>query len=134
MERYYSFVVRFRTPPSTPERLSTSFKSTKLFYFNSLAPGTPLAFSAADREGATSMDRELEASYRYRRLGRRAAWGLGGIALCMAILVLLPGWLRPSVARAEIRTGRVDRGPVEGIVEANGVVHAALRGERHQRR
>ncbi|HEX4962835.1 MAG TPA: HlyD family efflux transporter periplasmic adaptor subunit [Thermoanaerobaculia bacterium] len=72
------------------------------------------------------MDRELEASYRYRRLGRRAAWGGGGIALGIAVLVLLPGWLRPSVARGEIRTGRVDRGPVEGIVEASGTVIPAF--------
>src|SRR5262245_16594609 len=72
------------------------------------------------------MDRELDASYRYRRLGRRHAWGLGAAALFAAILVLLPGWLRPAVARAEIRTGRVDRGPVEGIVEASGVVIPAF--------
>ncbi|MBW8878042.1 MAG: HlyD family efflux transporter periplasmic adaptor subunit [Acidobacteria bacterium] len=72
------------------------------------------------------MDRELEASYRYRRLGRRAAWGGGGIALAVVVLLLLPGWLRPSVARAEIRTGKVDRGPVEGIVEASGTVIPAF--------
>jgi HlyD family secretion protein len=74
------------------------------------------------------MDRELDASYRYRRLGRKAAWGVGGVALGVAILVLLPGWLRPSVARAEIRTGKVDRGPVEGIVEASGIVIPAFEG------
>src|SRR5262245_6427539 len=74
------------------------------------------------------MDRELDASYRYRRLGRRAAWGVGGVVLGAVILVLLPGWLRPAVARAEIRTGKVDRGPVEGIVEANGVVIPAFEG------
>src|SRR6185295_18376123 len=72
------------------------------------------------------MDRELDASYRYRRLGRRAAWGVGGAAFIVAVLVLLPGWLRPSVVRAEIRTGKVDRGPVEGIVEASGVVIPAF--------
>jgi HlyD family secretion protein len=74
------------------------------------------------------MDRELDVSYRYRRLGRKAAWSVGGIALGVAILVLLPGWLRPSVARAEIRTGKVDRGPVEGIVEASGTVIPAFEG------
>lgn len=74
------------------------------------------------------MDRELDASYRYRRLGRKAVWSVGGVALGVAILILLPGWLRPSVARAEIRTGRVDRGPVEGIVEASGVVIPAFEG------
>ncbi|HEY7216002.1 MAG TPA: HlyD family efflux transporter periplasmic adaptor subunit [Thermoanaerobaculia bacterium] len=72
------------------------------------------------------MDRELDASYRYRRLGKRAAWGLGAAALFAAVLVLLPGWLRPTVARTEIRTGKADRGPVEGIVEATGVVIPAF--------
>jgi HlyD family secretion protein len=72
------------------------------------------------------MDRELDASYRYRRLGLRVAWSAGAVALGAAILVLLPGWLRPSVARAEIRTGKVDRGPVEGIVEASGTVIPAF--------
>ena len=74
------------------------------------------------------MDQELDASYRYRRLGRRAAWAGGILALCVAVLVLLPGWLRPSVAREQIRTGKVDRGPVEGIVEAPGTVIPAFEG------
>jgi hypothetical protein len=30
-----------------------------------------------------TMDRELDASYRYRRLGRRAAVGGGALALCV---------------------------------------------------
>ncbi|HKI02947.1 MAG TPA: HlyD family efflux transporter periplasmic adaptor subunit [Thermoanaerobaculia bacterium] len=74
------------------------------------------------------MDQELDASYRYRRLGRRVAWIAGVVGLCVAVLVLLPGWLRPSVAREQIRTGTVDRGPVEGIVEASGVVIPAFEG------
>jgi len=74
------------------------------------------------------MDRELETSVRHRRLGRRAVWGLGGVGLAAIVLLSLPGWLRPAVARAEIRTGRVDRGPVEGIVEATGVVVPAFEG------
>jgi HlyD family secretion protein len=74
------------------------------------------------------MDRELETSYRHRRLGRRVAWGLGGVGLGVIVLVMLPGWLRPAVVRAEIRTGRVDRGPVEGIVEATGLVVPAFEG------
>ncbi|HEY9421188.1 MAG TPA: HlyD family efflux transporter periplasmic adaptor subunit [Thermoanaerobaculia bacterium] len=74
------------------------------------------------------MDRELDASYRYRRLGKRAAWAGGILALCATALVMLPGWLRPAVAREEIRTGKVDRGPVEGIVEASGTVVPAFEG------
>jgi len=74
------------------------------------------------------MDQELDASYRYRRLGRRAAWIAGIIGLCIVVLVLLPGWLRPSVAREQIRTGKVDRGPIEGVVEASGTVIPAFEG------
>lgn len=74
------------------------------------------------------MDQELDASYRYRRLGRRAAWAGGILTLCVAVLVMLPGWLRPAVAREQIRTGKVDRGPVEGIVEASGTVVPAFEG------
>lgn len=74
------------------------------------------------------MDQELDASYRYRRLGRRAVWAGGILALCVTVLVMLPGWLRPAVAREQIRTGKVDRGPVEGIVEASGTVVPAFEG------
>lgn len=72
------------------------------------------------------MDRELDASYRYRRLGRRMAVVGPILALCVAILVLLPGWLRPSVARERIRTAVVERGPVEASVEASGTVIPAF--------
>lgn len=74
------------------------------------------------------MDRELDASYRYRRLGRQAAWGGGIVVAVVAVFLLLLGWLRPSLARTEIRTGKVDRGPVEGIVEASGTVIPAFEG------
>ena len=74
------------------------------------------------------MDRELETSYRYRRVGRRAAVWIGAAALVALILILLPGWLRPSVAREQVRTGRVDRGSVEGVVEASGTVVPAFEG------
>jgi HlyD family secretion protein len=50
------------------------------------------------------------------------------LALVVAVLLFLPGWLRPSVARERIRTGRVDRGPIEGIVEASGQVIPAFEG------
>src|SRR3954464_10055827 len=74
------------------------------------------------------MDRELDARDRYRRLGRRAVVGLGALGLVVAVLILLPGWLRPSVAREQVRTGTVDCGPVEGIVEASGTVVPAFEG------
>jgi HlyD family secretion protein len=74
------------------------------------------------------MDRELDQSFQRRRIGRRLAWGAASLGLFVVVLVLLPGWLRPSVERDRIRTGRVDRGPIEGIVEASGTVIPAFEG------
>lgn len=74
------------------------------------------------------MDRELDASFRRGVMRRRVAWAGGSVALVAAILLFLPGWLRPSIAREQIRTGRVDRGPIEGIVEASGQVIPAFEG------
>lgn len=72
------------------------------------------------------MDRELDVSFQRRRIGRRIAWAIGSLGLVVAVLVLLPGWLRPTLERDRIRAGRVDRGPVEGIVEASGTVIPAF--------
>jgi len=74
------------------------------------------------------MDRELDASYRKGLLRRRVAWVGGSVALVVAVLLFLPGWLRPSIARERIRIGKVDRGPIEGIVEASGQVIPAFEG------
>ena len=38
------------------------------------------------------------------------------------LVVWLPGWLRPSVSRATIRTARVTTGPVEAVIMASGTV------------
>jgi HlyD family secretion protein len=72
------------------------------------------------------MDRELDVSIVRRRIGRRVAWGIGSLGLIAAILLLLPGWLRPTLDRSRIRTARVDRGPIEGVVEASGTVIPAF--------
>jgi len=74
------------------------------------------------------MDRELDVSFRRSVLRRRVVWAVGSVALVVAILLFLPGWLRPSIAREQIRTGKVDRGPIEGIVEASGQVIPAFEG------
>ena len=74
------------------------------------------------------MDRELDASFRRRQIWRRVGWTGGSLALIAAVLLLLPGWLRPSLDRERLRTGTVDRGPIEGIVEASGTVIPAFEG------
>jgi HlyD family secretion protein len=50
------------------------------------------------------------------------------VVLVAAVLLLLPGWLRPSLDRDRLRLGTVDRGPVEGVVEASGTVIPAFEG------
>lgn len=74
------------------------------------------------------MDRELDSGYIWKRRRRRIGWTVAVLASLVAIGILLPGWLRPSVARDLIRTGIVDRGTVEGIVEASGQVVPAFEG------
>ena len=74
------------------------------------------------------MDRELDASFRRQQIWRRAGWTGGSLALVAAVLLLLPGWLRPSLERDRLRIGTVDRGPVEGVVEASGTVIPAFEG------
>ena len=44
---------------------------------------------------------------------------LAGLA---AVLVLLPGWIRPSVSRSRIRTAIVTAGPIESVITASGTV------------
>ena len=44
---------------------------------------------------------------------------LAGLA---AVLVLLPGWIRPSVSRSRIRTAIVTAGPIESLITASGTL------------
>lgn len=74
------------------------------------------------------MDRELEPDFRRQLIWRRAGWTGGSLALIAAVLLLLPGWLRPTLERDRLRTGRVDRGPIEGVIEASGTVIPAFEG------
>ncbi|HJX26452.1 MAG TPA: HlyD family efflux transporter periplasmic adaptor subunit, partial [Thermoanaerobaculia bacterium] len=74
------------------------------------------------------MDREIEPDFRRRAIWRRAGWMGGSLALIAAVLLLLPGWLRPTLERDRLRTGTVDRGPIEGVVEASGTVIPAFEG------
>jgi HlyD family secretion protein len=74
------------------------------------------------------MDRELDASFRRQQIWRRVGWTGGSLVLIAAVLLLLPGWLRPSLERDRLRIGTVDRGPVEGVIEASGTVIPAFEG------
>jgi HlyD family secretion protein len=48
------------------------------------------------------------------------------LGLILAVLLFLPGWLRPSLDRTAVRIAKVDRGPVEGGIEASGTVIPAF--------
>jgi HlyD family secretion protein len=72
------------------------------------------------------MDRELDRGYRRRMLVKRGVAAAAGLALVVVVFVLLPGWLRPSVDAGRLRTAAVDRGPVEGTIEASGTVVPAF--------
>jgi len=72
------------------------------------------------------MDRDLDpAEIRRTRLRRARQVGLPLLAVA-ALLTLLPGWLRPSIARERLRTARVERGTVEASFTAAGLVVPAF--------
>ena len=68
------------------------------------------------------MDRPVPDSYRHRRRVRAVAVVIGGAALVVVLAVLVLGWVRPSVRRDRLHTGRVERGAVEATVSAAGTV------------
>ena len=72
------------------------------------------------------MDRALDPEV-LRRAHRRRAGAVGlTVTALVLLLVLVPGWLRPSVRRSAIRTARVERGPVEAVLQASGNAVPAL--------
>ncbi|NOT33118.1 MAG: HlyD family efflux transporter periplasmic adaptor subunit [Candidatus Eisenbacteria bacterium] len=61
--------------------------------------------------------RELLLQARRRLLG----WILGAGAL-IALVVILPGWVTPSIPRAQLRTAKVERGAIDATLTASGLV------------
>jgi HlyD family secretion protein len=68
------------------------------------------------------MDRAIDVGFRRRRLWRQVAGGAGGLAALALVLGAAPRLLRPSVARASVRTAVVEEGPLEATVTATGTV------------
>jgi HlyD family secretion protein len=68
------------------------------------------------------VDRPLDPDIeRHRR--RRLAGQIGAaILVIVALFVWLPGWIRPAVARAAVRTAKVTAGPIEEVITASGTV------------
>lgn len=68
------------------------------------------------------MDREIDVSFRRKQMLRRAALTVALVALIAAVFVWGPRLIQPSVARARIRTAKVDVGPIEAQITASGTV------------
>ena len=68
------------------------------------------------------MDRELPAEVRRRDRVRRVLQIVIPILVLAFLVVWFPGWIRPSVSRARIRTARVTTGPVDAVIMASGTV------------
>src|SRR6185295_17843520 len=68
------------------------------------------------------MDRPLTDTQLRRDRLRRVLQIAGPIAALIALIVLLPGWIRPSLRRADIRTAVVQTGSIEAVITAAGTV------------
>src|SRR5262249_31955655 len=68
------------------------------------------------------MDREIDASHRRKQLLRRTLLIAGVVGVIAAVFVWGPRLLQASVARTQIRTARVDSGPIEAQITATGKV------------
>jgi HlyD family secretion protein len=68
------------------------------------------------------MDREIDASVRRNQALRKIALAVVLVVIVIAALVWGPRLIEPSIARARIRTARIDWGPVEAAITASGNV------------
>lgn len=68
------------------------------------------------------MDRPIPTRERRLRRARPFAIAAAAMAAVVILLVALLGWMRPSVRRDQIRTARVERGPVTATITAAGTV------------
>src|SRR4051794_27051066 len=71
---------------------------------------------------AQGVDRALAPEVIRRDRRRRITQIVVPIVIVGILVTWLPGWLRPSVSRATIRTARVTTGPVEAVIMASGIV------------
>src|SRR6185436_3570671 len=68
------------------------------------------------------MDRPIPARELLQQTRRRfLGWILGAGAL-LALILILPGWVTPSLPRAQLRTAKVERGPIDATLTASGLV------------
>lgn len=68
------------------------------------------------------MDREIDVSFRRKRIARRASLAVVLLGLGAAFFIWGPRLIQPSVARARIRTAKVELGALEATITAAGNV------------
>ena len=68
------------------------------------------------------VDRDLSPGIRRQDRLRKSLKVAIPILIGALVIVWLPGWIRPSVTRARIRTAIVTAGPVEAVIMASGTV------------
>jgi HlyD family secretion protein len=68
------------------------------------------------------MDRPIDPADRRRRRLRRLVLPLAVVAAGVALIVLITGWLQPSIRRDRVRTARVERSEVTATLDASGLV------------
>jgi HlyD family secretion protein len=68
------------------------------------------------------IDRPLDAAFVRRQNRKRVAAGVAGLSLALCAFVWGPALIRPSLRRDHVRTGKVERGPVEASITASGIV------------
>lgn len=68
------------------------------------------------------MDREIDVSFRRKQLLRRVLMSLVVVGVIVLVFFYAPRLLKTSIARTQIRTARVDMGPLEAQITASGVV------------
>lgn len=73
-------------------------------------------------EPVDRMDRPIDSKHLQSRRLRRVVTFLAIAAGVVALVIWLPGWVRPTVDRDRVRTARVERGPMEETLSASGIV------------
>jgi HlyD family secretion protein len=74
------------------------------------------------------MDREIDVTFRRKRLMRRVIGVVLSAALVATVFIWGPRLIKPSVARARIRTAKVDTGVIEATITASGTVLPEFEG------
>jgi len=68
------------------------------------------------------MDRPIDPSEQRRRKLRRLTFPVTFTIVGLSLIILVTGWLRPSVRRDRVRTAWVERGEVTATLDASGVI------------